>query len=138
MATLRRTIPASCSLVSNAVSSTSPSALNNNARLVSTSNPASGALTSLATMRSTRLAASLAAAPATAAAWEAWLAKNHARSTGVWLRLPKGAGESLTYAAAVEAAMIEAECQLGLCRWNELLFLIAPRRRFFPGTEAEQ
>jgi uncharacterized protein YdeI (YjbR/CyaY-like superfamily) len=45
-------------------------------------------------------------APTTAAAWEAWLGKNHARSAGVWLRFPKGPGETLTYPAAVEAALI--------------------------------
>jgi uncharacterized protein YdeI (YjbR/CyaY-like superfamily) len=44
--------------------------------------------------------------PASAAAWEAWLAKHHARSKGVWLRLPKGSGHDLTYAGAVEAALL--------------------------------
>ncbi|MDB4981465.1 MAG: hypothetical protein JWM82_2217, partial [Myxococcales bacterium] len=44
--------------------------------------------------------------PASAAAWEAWLAKNHVRSKGVWLRLPKGPGQALTYAAAIEAALL--------------------------------
>jgi uncharacterized protein YdeI (YjbR/CyaY-like superfamily) len=45
-------------------------------------------------------------APASADAWEKWLAANHARSSGVWLRIPKaGAGASLTYPAAVEAAL---------------------------------
>src|SRR5579859_5378330 len=39
-------------------------------------------------------------------AWAAWLKKNHARSTGVWLKLAKkGAGPSLTYAQAVEEAL---------------------------------
>lgn len=42
-------------------------------------------------------------------AWAAWLAKNHAASTGIWLRLVKGAAEtkSLTYAQAVEAALCQ-------------------------------
>jgi uncharacterized protein YdeI (YjbR/CyaY-like superfamily) len=44
-------------------------------------------------------------APTSAAAWEAWLAKNHARSKGAWLRLPKGPGHELTYVGAVEAAL---------------------------------
>ncbi|HTA20512.1 MAG TPA: YdeI/OmpD-associated family protein [Polyangia bacterium] len=46
--------------------------------------------------------------PRTAAAWRAWLRAHHARSAGVFLRLPKaGASTSgaLTYAAAVEAAL---------------------------------
>jgi|SRR5579859_298477 len=39
-------------------------------------------------------------------AWAAWLKKNHARSTGVWLKLAKkGAGPSLTYAQAVEESL---------------------------------
>jgi uncharacterized protein YdeI (YjbR/CyaY-like superfamily) len=42
-------------------------------------------------------------------AWAAWLAKNHATSTGIWLRLAKGATDtkSLTYAQAVEAALCQ-------------------------------
>jgi uncharacterized protein YdeI (YjbR/CyaY-like superfamily) len=41
------------------------------------------------------------------AAWSAWLDKNHARSSGVWLRLAKkNSGlQSVTYAAALEAAL---------------------------------
>jgi uncharacterized protein YdeI (YjbR/CyaY-like superfamily) len=45
-------------------------------------------------------------APASAAAWEGWLAKNHAREKGVWLRLLKGPRDKLTYVGAVEAALI--------------------------------
>ena len=41
-----------------------------------------------------------------AAKWEAWLRTNHARSTGVLLRIPKkSAGNTLTYAAALDAAL---------------------------------
>lgn len=41
------------------------------------------------------------------AAWSAWLDKNHARSSGVWLRLAKkNSGlQSVTYAAALETAL---------------------------------
>ncbi|HVZ71208.1 MAG TPA: YdeI/OmpD-associated family protein [Polyangia bacterium] len=45
-------------------------------------------------------------APASAKAWEAWLAKNHGRVAGVWLRMPKGQGQTLTWATAVEGALI--------------------------------
>lgn len=46
-------------------------------------------------------------APPSAAAWEAWLRANHARSAGVFLRIPKkGAESTLTYATALEAALI--------------------------------
>jgi uncharacterized protein YdeI (YjbR/CyaY-like superfamily) len=41
--------------------------------------------------------------------WSAWLAGNHQRSRGVWLRLAKGPAaprRSLTYAEAVEVALI--------------------------------
>jgi uncharacterized protein YdeI (YjbR/CyaY-like superfamily) len=42
----------------------------------------------------------------TAAEWEAWLRANHARSAAVFLRIPKtGAGDALTYAAALDAAL---------------------------------
>ena len=41
-----------------------------------------------------------------ATAWDAWLRANHARSAGVLLRIPKkDAASSLTYAAALEAAL---------------------------------
>ncbi|MBI2388816.1 MAG: YdeI/OmpD-associated family protein [Deltaproteobacteria bacterium] len=43
--------------------------------------------------------------PNTRAAWRAWLAKNHARSTGVWLVLAKRSGAGLGYAEAVEEAL---------------------------------
>jgi len=45
---------------------------------------------------------------ATPAAWRAWLRDNHARSAGVFLRIPKavkGARGALTYATALEAAL---------------------------------
>lgn len=39
-------------------------------------------------------------------AWSTWLAKHHARSDGVWLRLgKKGATAALTYAEALEVAL---------------------------------
>jgi uncharacterized protein YdeI (YjbR/CyaY-like superfamily) len=40
-------------------------------------------------------------------AWEAWLEKNHAASTGVWLRLAKKSSnqKSVSYADAVEVAL---------------------------------
>ena len=51
-------------------------------------------------------------APATAAAWTAWLAEHHGRSRGVLLRLTKRSGGgpataagALTYAEALEAAL---------------------------------
>lgn len=45
-------------------------------------------------------------APASAAAWEAWLAKNHARSRGVLLRIPKkDPAHTLSYAVALESAL---------------------------------
>jgi uncharacterized protein YdeI (YjbR/CyaY-like superfamily) len=39
--------------------------------------------------------------------WEAWLARNHARASGVWLRIfKKGSGhETVTYAEALDAAL---------------------------------
>lgn len=46
-------------------------------------------------------------APPSAAAWEAWLRDNHAQSTGVLLKIPKkGADSTLTYATALDAALI--------------------------------
>src|SRR5436305_7075157 len=40
-------------------------------------------------------------------AWSAWLDKNHARSSGIWLRLAKkNSGlQSVTYAQAIDAAL---------------------------------
>jgi uncharacterized protein YdeI (YjbR/CyaY-like superfamily) len=40
-------------------------------------------------------------------AWESWLAKNHAESTGVWIRFAKKSSgiRSVSYAEAVEAAL---------------------------------
>jgi uncharacterized protein YdeI (YjbR/CyaY-like superfamily) len=44
--------------------------------------------------------------PSSATEWHAWLRTNHARSTGVLLRIPKkSSGSTLTYAAALEAAL---------------------------------
>jgi len=41
------------------------------------------------------------------AAWEAWLAKNHAKSPGLWLRIAKAASnmKSVSYAEAVDVAL---------------------------------
>jgi uncharacterized protein YdeI (YjbR/CyaY-like superfamily) len=41
------------------------------------------------------------------AAWEAWLAKQHAKSSGVWLRIAKAASKvkSVTYAGALDVAL---------------------------------
>jgi uncharacterized protein YdeI (YjbR/CyaY-like superfamily) len=44
--------------------------------------------------------------PSGATAWHAWLRKNHAKSTGVLLRIPKkGSKSTLTYATALDAAL---------------------------------
>ncbi len=45
---------------------------------------------------------------ASAAAWEEWLDRNHARSPGLWLKIAKaGAGiESVGYAGALEVALL--------------------------------
>ena len=46
---------------------------------------------------------------ATPAAWRAWLRAHHARSSGVFLRIPKVGGDgprALTYASALEAALV--------------------------------
>lgn len=42
-----------------------------------------------------------------AAAWEAWLAKHHAESAGLWLRIAKAASnvKSVSYAEALEVAL---------------------------------
>ena len=42
-----------------------------------------------------------------ARSWQTWLAKNHARSPGVWLRLAKKASglQSVTYAEALDVAL---------------------------------
>jgi uncharacterized protein YdeI (YjbR/CyaY-like superfamily) len=42
---------------------------------------------------------------ASAAKFQAWLTKEHARSSGVWLRLGKGAAKALTYAQALDVAL---------------------------------
>jgi uncharacterized protein YdeI (YjbR/CyaY-like superfamily) len=43
---------------------------------------------------------------ATQAAWEKWLAANHAGSTGLWVKIAKGgAAPSVTYAEALEVAL---------------------------------
>lgn len=44
---------------------------------------------------------------ATPRAYESWLAKNHAKSTGLWLRIAKkdGARKSVTYAEALEISL---------------------------------
>ncbi len=40
-------------------------------------------------------------------AWAAWLDKNHGKSSGIWVRLPKkgSAGQSVTYSEALEVAL---------------------------------
>src|SRR5256885_14657813 len=40
--------------------------------------------------------------------------------------------------SAIEAAMIEAQCQLCLGRRNELLLLVAPGWRLFSGPQSDQ
>ncbi len=40
-----------------------------------------------------------------AAAWAAWLREHHAKSDGVFLRIPKKSESTLTYATALEAAL---------------------------------
>ena len=42
-----------------------------------------------------------------AAAWEAWLAKQHAKSAGLWLRISKAASnvKSVSYAEALDVAL---------------------------------
>src|SRR5438132_1198137 len=42
-----------------------------------------------------------------AAAWEAWLARQHARSAGLWLRIAKAAAnvKTVSYAEALETAL---------------------------------
>ncbi len=37
--------------------------------------------------------------------WHAWLAAHHAKSRGVWLRIPKGRSEGIDYAKALEVAL---------------------------------
>ena len=41
------------------------------------------------------------------AAWEAWLAKHHAKSAGLWLRIAKAASkvDSVSYAEALDVAL---------------------------------
>ena len=41
------------------------------------------------------------------AAWEAWLAKQHAKSAGVWLRIAKAASnvKTVSYAEALDVAL---------------------------------
>ena len=43
--------------------------------------------------------------PSSIAGWAAWLRTHHAGSSGVWLRIPKGAGRKITYSAALDAAL---------------------------------
>src|SRR5437899_7481902 len=46
--------------------------------------------------------------------------------------------EQTTGTAAVDAAMVEAQCNLRFGFGNEFLFRFVPRRNFFADTEAEQ
>jgi len=60
----------------------------------------------MATTGRTRAKPDLLLALESAAAWEAWLRANHARSAAVFLRIPKrSAAGTLTYAAALDAAL---------------------------------
>jgi uncharacterized protein YdeI (YjbR/CyaY-like superfamily) len=67
---------------------------------------------------------------ASAAKWAAWLRKNHARSAGVFLRIPKGKGHSLTYLAAVEAALAWGWIDSQIKSLDETAYL----QRFTPRT----
>jgi uncharacterized protein YdeI (YjbR/CyaY-like superfamily) len=40
------------------------------------------------------------------AEWERWLVANHGRSRGLWLKIAKGGAASLTYAQALEVALL--------------------------------
>ena len=44
-------------------------------------------------------------APASAEQWNAWLRSNHARSTGIFLLIPKKNRSTLTYASALDIAL---------------------------------
>ena len=76
-------------------------------------------------------------APATPAAWRTWLAANHARSSGVFLRIPKvgvakASADALTYATALEAALawgwIDGQkCGLDAGAWLQRVTPRAPR-----------
>src|SRR6266478_2233267 len=46
--------------------------------------------------------------------------------------------EQTPSAAAINAAMIEAQCDLRLGLWNKFLFRFIPRGNLLPHTEAEQ
>ena len=66
-----------------------------------------------------------------AAKWNAWLRANHARSSGVLLRIPKnGAGNTLTYPAALEAALAWGWIDSQKQRLDETAWL----QRFTPRT----
>ncbi|MEO8359613.1 MAG: YdeI/OmpD-associated family protein [Vicinamibacteria bacterium] len=43
---------------------------------------------------------------ATAAAWDRWLKSHHGKSTGIWLRIPKGPTRAFGYAEALDVALV--------------------------------
>jgi uncharacterized protein YdeI (YjbR/CyaY-like superfamily) len=66
-------------------------------------------------------------------AWEAWLADEHASSSGLWLKLAKaGAGvASVSYAEAVEVALCYGWIDGQAAKYDEAYWLqrFTPRRR---------
>lgn len=66
------------------------------------------------------------------AAWEAWLAENHGRVAGLWLKLAKKASgiASVTYAEAVEAALMYGWIDSQKAGYDDLYWLqrFTPRR----------
>jgi len=69
---------------------------------------------------------------ATPAAWEAWLAREHASAPGVWLKLAKrGSGHaSVTYAEALDVALAFGWIDGRMGRFDEAWWL----QRFTPRT----
>ena len=69
---------------------------------------------------------------ASAQKWEAWLAKNHARPEGIWLRFfKKGSGKkTVTYAEALDGALCYGWIDSQLKKYDEISYLqkFTPRR----------
>jgi len=69
---------------------------------------------------------------ATLAKWEAWLAENHIKSQGVWLRIfKKGSGEkSISYSEALDGALCHGwiDGQKQSCDARSWLQKFGPRR----------
>ena len=67
-----------------------------------------------------------------AAAWEKWLAKNHASSPGIWLRLARKASgvKSITHAQALDAALCYGWIDAQVKRESETFW----NQRFMPRT----